>query len=32
VTVTTLIAGQTVTVNGTKTSDGSIDATAVSAR
>ena len=30
--VTTLTAGQTVTVNGTKTSDGSIDATAVSAR
>ena len=30
--VTKLTAGQSVTVNGTKTSDGSIDATAVSAR
>ena len=30
--VTTLTAGQTVTVSGTKTSDGSVDATAVSAR
>jgi hypothetical protein len=30
--VTKLTAGQTVTVNGTKTSDGSIDATAMSAR
>jgi hypothetical protein len=30
--ITKLTAGQSVTVNGTKTSDGSIDATAVSAR
>jgi hypothetical protein len=30
--VTKLTAGQSVTVNGTKTSDGSVDATAVSAR
>jgi len=30
--VTKLAAGQSVTVNGTKTSDGSVDATAVSAR